>query len=474
MNRRRLMSGSFAVVASLIVIAIAVVVNMIVSTVPTEYTRFDTTGMGLYDLSADTEELIKNVDKDVTLYLVARDGQENSIIEEFLKRYTKLNSKISIQIVDPELSPTFATPNGTVHTLSEMYENSVIVSSELRDYVADYYSIFTTEYSDEELQYYYTYGVTPTGTTYFEGEQAITSAIDNVTTEDIPIIYTVTDHQETEFGDTMKKYIKLDNYELKTLSLATGEGGVPDDAGCVIINAPTVDITADELEMLKAYVDGGGKLIVACGSSETDYTNLNALAAYYGMNIQEGTAIEGDANYIYRTMFGGAYSDIIAHVNSSDPIGSECSDYMIFMPMSKPIEIAEQLPEGVEVTSLLYTSDSGRIVAADGQTFTYEGTVCIAAHATVNEEGEVLWLGSSDALNEESDLYGGNTKLLLSSLLEFCDKVSSVSIAGKVMDTDMLAVPTGSANGWTILMVVAVPLAIIVTGIVVWTIRRKK
>ena len=120
MNKRRLRSGAFAAVASLIVIAIAVVVNMIVGAIPSEYTKYDTTGLGLYDLTAQTEEIIKSVDEKITMFLVARDGMENQIIMNFLDRYARLNSNITIKTVDPEVVPTMTDETGSSHAISTM------------------------------------------------------------------------------------------------------------------------------------------------------------------------------------------------------------------------------------------------------------------------------------------------------------------------------------------------------------------
>ncbi|MBR6513272.1 MAG: Gldg family protein [Clostridia bacterium] len=483
MNKRRLISGGYAAFISILVIVIAVVINMVVSALPVDFTKFDTTGMGLYKLSEDTKELIKEIDTEVTLYLVAREGSENTIIKEFLRQYTKLNSDIELETIDPEISPSFATPNGTVHTLAQMTENSVIVSSELRDYVADYNSIFTVDYSgysEEELYYYYSYyGQLPEGQQMFEGEQAVTSAIDNVTTLNLPILYTTTDHQEVELDSTLSEYVKVDNYEIRTLSLATGEGGVPADASCVLINAPQVDITANELEMLKSYVDGGGKLIVTKGYEEAPKadSNLKALAAYYGMELTQGIVLEGDINRIYRSMFSQNAYDIIPIVQTADPIASACSDYNVFTPMADGIIISDQPREGVSVAAVLSTSDSATVNNITDGSVIYSGSVAIAAHATVTSgetTGDVLWISSDYTFTEGIDIYGGNSALILSALGELCDKKVSVSIEGKVLDTDMLYVEPVMLIVIAAAMVLVIPLVIIVTGLVIWFIRRIK
>lgn len=52
--------------------------------------------------------------------------------------------------------------------------------------------------------------------------------------------------------------------ELHDLSLLTVDA-IPEDAACLLIYAPTSDISGEERDMLADYVTGGGKLLVMAG-----------------------------------------------------------------------------------------------------------------------------------------------------------------------------------------------------------------
>ncbi len=480
MKNRRLKIGAYSTVVSLIVIAIAIIVNLVVTAVPSAYTKIDTSGLGLYDLSEETEAIIKGVDEKVTLYLVAQDGMEDKTVFEFLSRYQLLNSNITVEVIDPAVTPSLTTANET-HDLAAMTANSVLAVSEKRDYEVDYSAIYTTEYSEEEYYNYYYYGVTPTGTTTFCGEQAITGALDNVTSDKLPILYTLEGHGETALDSGLSGYIETDNYQVSTLTLMTGDGTIPADASCVIINAPTSDISANEIETLKSYVDGGGRLILITGynTNGTTLTNLYALAAYYGMYAVEGIVMDETTSNFYQYPHY-----LIPNMSPSSNITASMNGSYVLMPVSEGFTVAEELREGLSVAKILTTSSSAYTCTVTDSSINnadklYEGECVVGACATYTEgdtTGKFVWYSSTGITNDSIDSYvsGGNSTLFLSTLSDLCEKKDSVSIAGKVMATDTLVVSTAASNLWGTVFTVVLPLAIILIGFGVWYSRRKK
>ena len=89
---------------------------------------------------------------------------------------------------------------------------------------------------------YNTYQSTTTG---FDGEGQIDSAISYVTSEDLPVLYTLDGHGEKELDSTLQEDIQKANIDIKSLNLITEEK-VPDDTACLLINAPTSDISESD------------------------------------------------------------------------------------------------------------------------------------------------------------------------------------------------------------------------------------
>ena len=94
----------------------------------------------------------------------------------------------------------------------------------------------------------------------------ITSAISYVTSEDMPVLYTLDGHGEKELSSDIQEDIQKANIDIKSLNLITEES-VPEDAACLLINAPTSDISETEKDAIIEYLENGGKAMIF-----SDYT----------------------------------------------------------------------------------------------------------------------------------------------------------------------------------------------------------
>lgn len=478
-NTKQLKIGIYTISVAAIAVVIAALVNMIVGMLPSKFTSFDTSGLNLHEITDETKEILSEVDTDITLYLVVEEGMQDVYVTQLLENYAYLNSKIKIKEVDPVLHPTFETSCGESYNLGDYSENTVIVSGPQRDKVVEYSEIFQTEYSEEEYYYYYYYGVEPTGTTSFYGEAKLTGAVSYVAGENAATVYTLTGHDETEFGTTLSGYISDDNYTTESLSLLTA-GSVPEDASCVVINNPTVDLSSDEADAISAYINGGGRVILITsfnGTSITAFSNLCSLGSSYGINAMEGMIIEGDSNH---SLSGYPYyllPDVGSHT-----ITEAISDRYALMPLAHGLSISNKEIEGVTHTALLTTSSSA--YSTDGSTVSEadalnKGQMYVGVMAEVESgetSGSLVWYSSLGITEDSIDSYvsGGNSSLFLSTLSYVCEKEESVSIAAKSMAVESLTVPEGSANTWKIVLCILVPLAFIVPGFGYWIYRRKK
>ena len=83
---KRFRVGSYSAFAAVIVIAIAVVANMVVVSLPSNLTQLDLTSQSLYTLSEQTKRIAASLDKDVNLYLLATTGTEDTMISRMLER----------------------------------------------------------------------------------------------------------------------------------------------------------------------------------------------------------------------------------------------------------------------------------------------------------------------------------------------------------------------------------------------------
>ena len=134
-------------ILSLIVIAVVVVINLIISEIPSQYTQFDLSAAKLYTVSDDTKEYLNTLDQDVTIYYIAQSGQEDDTIDKLLTRYDDLSKHIKVEKKDPVLHPKFTSQ----YTDQELADNSVIVVCGEKSKVIDNGQMYQSEVNYQTL-----------------------------------------------------------------------------------------------------------------------------------------------------------------------------------------------------------------------------------------------------------------------------------------------------------------------------------
>ena len=207
-NKKLLKKGSYSLAFTVVILAIAVFLNLLISELPSSATKIDVSENKLYSIGDETKNVASSLTEDVTLYLLAEDGSEDATLNELLTRYADLSSHIKYEKKDPVLNPSFASS----YTDEDLASNSVIVVSDKRSKVIPYSDLYESSVN------YQTYSME---TTAFDGEGQVTSAIAYVTTEDLPILYTLTGHEENDLDSSMQSAIEKENIEVQELNLLT-------------------------------------------------------------------------------------------------------------------------------------------------------------------------------------------------------------------------------------------------------------
>ncbi len=470
--------GGYSVLITAIVLAVIIVLNIAVGALPSSIRQIDVSSNEIFSISDQTKTLVSALDEDVTLYYVAENGKEQSIITGLLEKYSELSKKITVKNIDPTVDPSFASK----YSDGDITSNSVVVESEKRYRVVDYSEIIETQTD------YSNYASTgQASTTYsFAGEGAITGAIDYVTSESLPKAYAVTGHGETGFSDTFKSYFGMDNIELADLSLVSSD--IPEDAATLIINAPTSDITEQEADKLIKYMENGGRLMLITGyaisndnSGFINLKNLMTVTETYGLSQENGIVAEGDSAHYYQSPYY-----VIPEIDSheiTDPLVSNNS--MLLAPAAQGIKIADNIRSSVKVTKLVETTDSS-YAKTNLESTTYEkesgdidGPFVLAAAAEEDYNGtntRMVWISCSGMMNDDVDslVAGGNSDLLRNALAWLTGREDTISIRAKSLSAQALTVPSGSAYILMAVTIIVIPLIIIALGFVIWLRRRKR
>lgn len=192
-SKRTLRSGSYATVLAVVVLAFVILVNLVVQALPSKWTEFDISTSSLFTLSDTSKNLLHELNSDVTAYYLAESGQEDTNITRLLDRYADESSHFGWQQRDPVLYPTFAQQYDGAAT------GSVVLSCGDNYRVVGYNDMYQLD-----IENYYTSG---SQQYTFEAENALTSALAQVSRTTAYKLYQLTGHGElaldTDFTDTL-------------------------------------------------------------------------------------------------------------------------------------------------------------------------------------------------------------------------------------------------------------------------------
>jgi len=455
--------GAYSLLVTAVVLAILIVVNIFVSALPTTLTKYDISSTKLYSITSNTKVVVNALEQDVTIYWIVQSGEEDAVIENLLGKYDSLSDHIDIVKKNPDAYPTFAKQ----YTSETVSNNSLVVECGERSRYIAYEDI----YVEEADMYSYSY------TTSFDGEGAITSAIDYVVTEELPQVYVLEGHGEAELPSTFADQIDKENMETVSLSLLTVDA-VPEEADCVLIYSPTSDISEEERDMLADYVSGGGKLMVMAGPVENgSLDNLYSLLSDYGVKANEGIVVEGDRNH-YALQMPYIILPDMGSSEITDPLIEE--NYYVLMPISTGLTV-EETTNGT-VTQLLTTSEYAFSKTAGYNISTYEkeegdidGPFTLAVSVESTGGGKMVWFTSSHFIDDMYNAYssGANVDMSMNAMSSLIGEREAIAIRSKSLNYNYLTISDSAGSTLKVMMIGIFPLAYLGIGICVILRRRR-
>lgn len=470
-DKKSLKNGSYSMGITAIVIAVLVVINLIVGQIPEKYTQVDVSTQKLYTISDTTVKYLKDMNTDVTIYHIVQSGKEDSVLEKMLTRYEEESKHIKVEKKDPVLYPNFTSQ----YTSDDVADNSLIVVAGEKSKVISYSDLYETEMD------YTTY---QTNTTGFDGEGQIDSAISYVTSENLPVIYTLEGHEELELNSSLTDSLQKANYDVQSLNLLT-QDAVPEDTACLMIAAPQKDLSEEEAQKIITYMEAGGKVMIFTEYTGTDMPNLKSVLENYGVTTGDGVIMEGDTgHYIMQRPYY-----IVPTIDSSDITSDiKSNNRYVLAPISQPVKTLSDYRDTLQISSLLSTSDEAYIKTDVQNMTTYEkedsdeeGSFQVGVSVTeqVDDDNttQLVCFGCASLLDEATDqqVSGGNTDLVLAALGWMCENDAPViDVTSKSLTMSYLTVPQFDAAYWSIIVCGVIPVAFLLIGTVIWFKRRKQ
>lgn len=466
-----------------ILVAVFLAINLYVQSLELE--TIDVTKNKIYSLSDASVEAIKKIDKDITINLYGI--EEGSTLANFAKKYEKLNDHIKVEF----LSESTNLEKVQKYDLSSGYEIVVLEcgdSSKIIDASYEFYSYDSVTGQEVDLT-----------------EQTLTNSILAIGTDDKPNVYFTTGHQEysldSELG-LLATYLKNEAYIASSVNLLTA-GSVPEDCDLLVIMSPVNDFMEQEVEAVLNYINNGGDLIIASdvGNIAETYPNLTRVYSEYGVTLNHtGYVYESDttralANYpnifmpsvspsneitedIYLEggsslwlVFAGRLEfltdDKLAELNvERDDLLVSSDTAMFITDISKSAEEAAKSAIGGQ--SVISAEMTKTIKPAEGEESAVESKAVFIANASFITDYKVQELSSSYPIS----YLANNRDFMLNSVASLTKKENTLKIR-KDMSTSTYA-PTDHEHAVVMTIIFAVPVVIIILGIVVWQLRRRK
>ncbi len=346
-------------------------------------------------------------------------------------------------------------------------------------------------------------GITSTGTIVYQmGDKKQTST--GTTEKDVStalvklerpekVLYFTTGHGERsldgsgpqDYG-TIKQNLTTDNFTITPLNLLT-QRAVPDDAAAVVIAGPTAPLLQEELDALKAYVDGGGKLIVLMGPNSK--TDLSSILQNYGVAFSGNVVIDPVKSVPQDPRV------VVVDSYGTQAITQDLRD-LTFFPLSTNITYPSTPPSGMTITPLAQSSPSSwassnfqqlqpeqasdpkgplaLAVAVDaGSSSSSSSTAPGATPASTSPSARIVLIGSPDLISDNSlQQVPGNSTLFLNAANWVAEEDNLINV--RVPDTTprTLVLTSSQMNLIAYSSFLFLPLAVLAAGAAVWWTRR--
>ena len=452
--------GAFSAAVTALAVAVVLLINLLAAQLPEHWTQFDLTDSGIYDISATTRDYMADLEEDVVIHVLADQDSLDTRIVRFLATYEELSSHLSVEYTNPMVYPSVLTDYG-------VDSNTIVVTCEA---TGRQESFSIDDIIGYDIMSYYYYG--SYNETDFDGEGLLTSAVDGVLTGASRTICQTTGHDEAALSSTVETLLSKSHISVSSVNLLT-DHSIPEDCDLLLINDPTRDLAADELEDILEYLAAGGQVIYNMAGEDLSLPNLETLCATYGMDVAPGLIADTQRYYQNNPYWFFPLVD-----NSVDSASGISNDATPLFCASRGFTLTDPARESITVKSFLTTSEEGMAVTGDSAKDQTPGTYVVAATATEEIDdgitGRLTVFGSDSLINDAINSTFtnlDNLTLFTSAVTVDFDGISSLSIEPVSLETPTNTISTGGI--WALLLIFLIPGALLIYGFIRWLRRQK-
>lgn len=272
--------GFNTVIMILLFLAIA---SMIIFVGARNNARFDTTASREFSLAKQTNQILKDLDRDVEAiaFFTPTDPLQAVVrgpAMDLLQEYSQVNSKFSYRVIDPEVAPEEARRYGVN---PDTQPGSIVFASD-----NNLQPVETVQFASQG-QY------VPNSNLERDFSQAILA----ITRKQQKMVYFLVRHGERDASNAAEsggygyatRGLEGDNYRADVLDLAS-EKKVPEDASVLVIAGPQRDLLPEEKAPLQDYLRKGGKAMFLLDPGTPD--SYREILRTWGVDLVNGTVVD--------------------------------------------------------------------------------------------------------------------------------------------------------------------------------------
>jgi ABC-type uncharacterized transport system involved in gliding motility auxiliary subunit len=461
--------GTVAVVSAIVALGILVAVNYLAVR---HNKRWDLTAAKQYTLSDQTRKILEGLQKPVTIKVFAP-STDFQRFRERLDEYQYATKQVSTEYIDMIKQPTRA----------QQYQVQTVGTV-----------VFEYDGRTERVA--------------SDGEQELTNGLIKVVQGTQQKVYFVLGHGEKSMdGSGNDSYsvvstsLGSENYTVDKLVLAQ-QTDVPADASVLIIAGPKTDLFAPEVDMLKRYLAKGGKVLLMLDPPDKPESgaipNLTGLLTDWGIEV--GNNVVVDVSSIGRMVGTGPETPIAASYQPH-PITERfelLTAYRLARSVAPiaggtsgkfPQALVDTSPNSWGETDIKTLSTTGE-VKRDVDKGDKAGPVSLAAAVsspatdvpapaagakpedTAKPETRIVVFGDSDFASNGWLGFQGNRDLFLNTVNWLSKQENLIAIRPRDPQDRGITMTAGQQNLVRLLTQFAIPLLIMIGGVVVWARRR--
>ena len=463
-TRRQVRYGAISLASIAVVAAILVGVNWIAAR---QSKRWDLTATGVYTLSDQTTKILAGLKQPVKVRVFAT-ARSVEAYRDRLAEYAHATDQLSVEYIDPLKQPNLAGQYQVQQDGTVVFEYGGRVERAVSS-----------------------------------NEQDLTNALVKAIQGEQKKIYFVQGHGEKDTADSERSgysgvsdALRGDNFTVEKVVLAQ-QSAVPADAAVVAIAGPRADYLPAELDMLRAYMRKGGKVLLMLDPPERTESaavpRLLAFAREWGIEV--GNNIVVDLSPAGR-LLGTGPSVPVCMTYPSHPIG-ERMRLMTAYPLARSVAPVPGGVEGRNAQAIVETSANSwaetdiKALLTTGEARREEdkgdkpGPVALAAAVSAaapdapaagndqsKPESRVVVFGDSEFASNVALGVEGNRDFFLNAVNWLAQQENMIAIRAREASDRRITMTAQQQRTVNIFALFVLPIVLMVAGVFTWWRRR--